>query len=172
MPDGKRIVFSAPIAFNPNVEPYILHTEENYLRMLDLATGEVTRFPGSEGFHSPRLSPDGSMLAALDFAGGNVLALYRFSEQVWKKLPHPGPGMVGFPSWSRDGQSIWYLNFGRDSIMRVHVRDNRHEEVMRLRPEETTGGVGSSFSLTPDDEPLILRRRDVQQIYALELKPR
>jgi hypothetical protein len=39
-----------------------------------------------------------------------------------------------------------------------------------LRLEETTGGVGSYFSLTPDDEPMILRRRDVQQIYALELK--
>ena len=44
----------------------------------------------------------------------------------------------------------------------------------RLKYEDITGFIGGLGStLTPrDDEPMILRRRDVQQIYVLELKPR
>jgi hypothetical protein len=33
-----------------------------------------------------------------------------------------------------------------------------------------TGHIGYWFNVTADDEPMILRRRDVQQVYALELK--
>jgi DNA-binding winged helix-turn-helix (wHTH) protein/Tol biopolymer transport system component len=172
MPDGKKIVFSAPIVSNPNVEPYLLHTEKNYLRLLDLATGVVTKFPGSEGFHSPRMSPDGSTLAALDFIAGNELAIYVLSEGVWKKLPQPGPGGVDWPSWSHDGQSIWYYDSKRGAVMRCLVRENRHDEMLKLREEEMAGSAGSFFNLTPDDTPMIARRHDVQQIYALQLKPR
>jgi len=164
MPDGKKIVFSAPVA--------IFATEPAYLKLLDLATGEVTKFPGSEGLESPRVSPDGSTLAALTFAGTQGLLLYRFSEGIWKKVPCPGPGGPDWPSWSRDSQSIWYCNQVRQEIMRVRLRDNRHEVMVPLKVEEMTGFVGSWFNVTHDDEPMILRRRDVQQIYALDLKPR
>ena len=40
-----------------------------------------------------------------------------------------------------------------------------------MKPGELTGQVGSWFNLTPNDEPMILRRRDIQQIYALDWKP-
>ena len=168
MPDGKKIVFSA--AFTGEA----FTGEAAYLRLLDLATGEVTKFPGSDGLHSPRVSPDGSTLAALvleDFAEAE-LRLYRFSEGVWKGLPHPGPGRSAWPSWSRDSQSIWYYNFQRGLIRRCRVRDNQNEEMLPLKLDEMTGLIGSWFSLTPEDEPMILRRREVQQIYALDLKPR
>jgi hypothetical protein len=98
--------------------------------------------------------------------------VYRFAERKWRELPGPGPGDTDWPSWSRDGTAIWYYDLRRGSIMRVHVRENRHEEMLPLRFEEMTGLIGYWFNLTPDDDPMILRRRDVQQIYALELKPR
>jgi DNA-binding winged helix-turn-helix (wHTH) protein/Tol biopolymer transport system component len=172
MPDGKRIVFSAPITSNPNVGPRGLHAENNYLRLVDVATGAVANFPGSEGYHSPRISPDGSTVAALDFVAGNELAIYVLSEGVWKKLPHPGPGAVSWPSWSHDGQSIWYYDSKRGAIMRCLLRENRHDEMVKLREEEMAGSFDSFFNLTPDDAPMIARRLDVQQIYALQLKPR
>ncbi len=56
--------------------------------------------------------------------------------------------------------------------MRVRLRDNRHEVMVPLKVDEMTGFIGSWFNVTRDDEPMILRRRDVQQIYALDLKPR
>ncbi len=49
-----------------------------YLRLLDLATGEVTKFPGSEGLHSPRVSPDGSTLAALRLFDGHEMLRVSF----------------------------------------------------------------------------------------------
>ena len=164
MPDGKRIVFAAPIG--------IFATEPAYLRLLNLANGEVTKFPGSDGLHSPRVSPDGSTLAALGYGGAGGLAVFRFADGAWKKLPHPGPGGPDWPFWSRDSQFIWYYNYTREEIMRVCLRDKRHEVIAPLKVEEMTGLIGSSFYLTPQDEPVILRRHDVQQVYSLELKAR
>ncbi len=162
MPDGKRIVFSPPLG--------IFATEPVYLRLLDLTTGEVTKFPGSEGLHSPRVSPDGSMLAALRLRDGGGMVLYRFSDPGWKEVPLPGPSDPNWPSWSRDSQSILYYDDAREEIMRVRVRDNRHEMIAPLKVGEMTGHIGYWFNVTADDEPMILRRRDVQQVYALELK--
>jgi hypothetical protein len=38
--------------------------------------------------------------------------------------------------------------------------------------EEMTGEVTTWFALTAADEPMILRRRDIQQVYALDWKLR
>ena len=95
-PDGKKIIYSPAIP-----------SEDVYLRVLDLATGEVTKFPGSEMLHSVRVSPDGSTLAALGLGNRSGMLLYRFSEPGWKKLPNPGPaapiGPVGRETVSRSG---------------------------------------------------------------------
>ena len=167
-PDGNKIVFA-----NPVVQ---FETGGSYLRLLDLRTGEVTKFPGSEGLHSPRWSPDGSALLALaaryDPADHGRLRLYHSSDGRWQSLPSPGPSCSDWPSWSHDGRSVWYWDFLGGAIMRCRVSENRHEQMLSLNGEEMTGFVGSWFNLTANDEPMILRRRDIQQIYALELKPR
>jgi len=162
MPDGKRIVYAAP------VNQY--SAEQHYLRLLDLATGEVTKFPGSEGLHSPRMSPDGSTLAALSLPDGNQLAVCRLSDGVWRKLPQAVPCV--WPSWSHDSATIWYGDYRRLAAMRYLLRENRIEEMLPLKGVGVTGPLGSWFDLTPNDELMILRRRDVQQIYALEWKAR
>ena len=56
--------------------------------------------------------------------------------------------------------------------MRMQVRENRHEAITPLAVDEMTGLIGSYFYLTAEDEPMILRRRDVRQIYALDLNSR
>jgi hypothetical protein len=100
------------------------------------------------------------------------MMLYRHAEGKWTGLPSPHSGSPNWPSWSHDGESIWYYDPTRGAIMRCHVREKRHEEIVQLKREELTGLIGFWFNLTPDDEPMILRRRDVQQIYALEWKAR
>lgn len=122
-------------------------------------------------------SADGSTLAALtaplkrgQAVARRPLMLYRFSEGNWQELPDAV--QCSWPSWSHDGQSIWWVNYGRGAILRHRVRENRHEEMVQLRREEMTGAGGTWFNLTPGDEPMILRRRDIQQIYALDWKPR
>jgi Tol biopolymer transport system component len=166
-PDGKTIVFDAFYAGDP------------HLMLLNLATGEATDFPASDGLHSPRWSPDGSALAALaaPFRRGQRVAkvrhlmLYSFSDRKWRELPNV-PQPAAWPSWSRDGKSIWHLNYEGGAIMRYHLREQRNEEILPLKREEFAGSPGTWFNLTANDEPMILRRRDIQQIYALEWKPR
>jgi Tol biopolymer transport system component len=171
MPDGKKLLFAAPTAR--------FATEEPYLHVLDLATGEIAKFPGSDGLYSPRISPDNSTLAA-EVWPSQELTVYQFSERVWRKLARPGPGITDWESWSRDSKSIWYWDGLNGGVFRCHVRENRHEEMLELKyeemltaePEEMAGLVGYWFSLTPNDEPMILRRHDIQQIYALDWKSR
>lgn len=161
MPDGNKIVFSPPMS------QYF--SEPVSLRVLDIDTGEITEFPDSDGLFSPRLSPDRSRLLALAFGRENDrIRIYRFSDGAWSKSTSPGPGVPDWPAWSRDGESIWYYNVGRSEIRRHRLRDDRDELVLPLKVTEMTGLVGYWFNLTPDDEPMILRRRDIQEIYALD----
>ena len=142
-----------------------------YLRLLDPATDEVTKFPGSEGLHSPRVSPDGSTLAALGRGNGDemlpVSLLRSGVEEDSRTLGQAIPiGRAG----RMYSQSIWYYNYTRQEIMRFSLRDDRHEVIAGVKVEEMTGVIGSWFNITANDEPMIVRRRDVQQVYALELK--
>ena len=91
---------------------------------------------------------------------------------MWGNLPRSGPGGPDWQSWSHDGESIWYYNLQRGVIARCHVKENRHEDMLPLNLAEMTGLIGYWFNLTPEDEPMILRRRDIQQIYALDWKQR
>jgi hypothetical protein len=111
------------------------------------------------------------MLAATSILEGNPLVILRLSDGLWRKLP--GTARCGWQSWSHDGAAIWYAHGTGEGIMRYLVRENRKEKMLPLAWNEMTGTpVGSWFDLTPDDEPMILRRLDVQQIYSLELKTR
>jgi Tol biopolymer transport system component/DNA-binding winged helix-turn-helix (wHTH) protein len=169
-PDGKKIVYSFPGGSS---------TEDAHLWSLNLGTGEVTTIPGSDGLYSPRWSPDGTALAALmlplrrgqEVDKDRPLMLYRFSEGKWKELSN-GRAHTGWPSWSHDSKSIWYVNYARAAIMRCDVRENRHKEITRLGRKDMTGAVGTWFNLTPNDEPMILRRHDIEQIYSMEWKAR
>jgi hypothetical protein len=44
--------------------------------------------------------------------------------------------------------------------------------MVAVRIDELAGLPTPWFALTPNDEPMVLRRRDIQQIYALDWKPR
>ncbi len=167
-PDGKRIVYDAP-------SNQFYSGEGVYLRVLNLETCELTKFPGSDGLFSPRWSPDGSTLAALPGTytspEGRPFMLYHFSTGKWEEVMRPG--FPNWPSWSHDGTSLWYWDLLKSTITRFDLRTHRHEDVAPLRAEEMTGTeISSWFALTPNDEPMILRRRDIQQIYALEWKSR
>jgi Tol biopolymer transport system component len=154
-PDGKRIIYGDGVLV--------------CLWALDVETGEATKFPDSDGLYSPRWSPDGSTLAALEQrSSSRRLKLYQVSERKWKETAESG-GFVSWPFWSHDAKSVWYLNASRGTISRYRVHEDRHEDVLREKTEEL---AATWFALTADDEPMILRRRDIQQIYAFDWKAR
>ena len=60
---------------------------------------------------------------------------------------------------------------GAPRIVRVRIRDAKMEEVLSLKDlpqvvDMFTGWIG----LTPEGEPIVIRDRSTQEIYALELR--
>ncbi len=166
-PDGKTIVFAFP-----TVGPRAGAPTQDYLQLLEIDTGKVTKFFGSDGLYSPRWSPNGTVLAALADRGAmrkRALMRYHPSDGKWVEAAGPASGFVSWPSWSRDSKSIWYFNRLRGTIGRYLVHENRNEDALPLKPEELSGPT-YWFNLTPNDEPMILRSRDIQEIYALDWK--
>ena len=162
-PDGKRIVFggdatqAADQASVPGIHIY------------DVATHQVSPVPGSEGLFSPRWSPDGKYLAALS-ADSRTLLLFEFATGRWRTLAH---GTFGWLNWSKDGQSVYLLDFtGKGAVVRVGLVDGKAEDVADLKDFVTTGSFGGSLTLTPDDSPLLLRDRGTQDAYALDWSER
>lgn len=157
-PDGNSILFGQP----PGTD-----TDKLVLQTLDLQTHRVSAVPGSQGLRAPRWSPDGRYISA-NFTSVDKLVLFDVATQ---KRTEQTPGMVtGWQSWSRDAKYIYFFgNLGGDQgVFRVAVGDNRPEEILSLQNFRSTGRFGAWFSLTPNDDPLVLRDVSTQEIYALE----
>jgi hypothetical protein len=94
------------------------------------------------------------------------LKLYDFKTQKWSLLTSSG---VAFPSWSRDGQHIYFLRTGQDAgVERIRVSDRKVEEVTSLKGLQTTGYFGIWLGLSPDDEPLLLKDTGTQDIVSMD----
>jgi eukaryotic-like serine/threonine-protein kinase len=158
-PDGTRLVFSG------DQNDAAANASTPTIHILDLATHTVADVPGSFGMFSPRWSPDGKFLIALS-ADSRTLYLYRFAEQKWTKV---ASGNFGWVNYSSDGRTVYSLDFtGDGAVVRVRLADGQLEPVASLKGFVTTGQYGGSLSLTPGDDPLLLRDRGTQDAYALD----
>jgi len=91
-PDGKKIAFGRiPVTGSPEVLA---------IYIIDLATHQVSTVSGSENLFSPRWSPDGQHLAALNQDSSKLL-LFDFKTQKWSDWITE-PGLVGYLNWSQD----------------------------------------------------------------------
>ncbi|HLJ78613.1 MAG TPA: protein kinase [Acidobacteriaceae bacterium] len=162
-PDGTRIVFSG------DQNDAASEADKPTFRILDLATRQVSFVPGSAGLFSPRWSPDGKFLVGMK-ADSRMLMLYSFATQKWTKLAE---GNFGWVNYSSDGKYLYSLDFtGNGEVVRVSVADGKIEKIADLKGFVTTGQYGGSLSLTPHDEPLLLRDRGTQDVYALDFTER
>jgi len=135
----------------------------------DLDTGRIVRIPNSDGYYSPQVSPDGRYISAFSLPS-NELLLFDSKTNRWSSL---AKGEVfGYNIWSHDGRYIYVRSIrgGSSSIVRVRISDARMEEVVSLKdlPQVTdvfTGWIG----LTPEGDPVAIRDRSTQEIYALNL---
>jgi hypothetical protein len=156
-PDGREIVFSE--------KPPVARTED--IRILDLATRRVTAIPGSAGMYSPRWSADGRYIAALARVGP-FLRVFNIAAQKWTVLKTTG--IVAFPWFSSDSQTIYFLRYGVDQeIFRIHIPDGKEERVADLRETHLVGAAGASMSLDPTDAPLLTRAAGTDDVYVLTL---
>ena len=156
--DGKRICFGGAGGKATLPSPNI--------HILDLETQTVTDVPGSNGYFSPRWSPDGRYLAALSF-DSSKLALFDFSAQKWEEIL--GGALFSFPCWSHDGRYIYCVQGGRNpAVLRVDFTGRKAQRVVDLKDVHTTGFLGVSLSLTPDDQPLMTRDIGTSEIFRLD----
>ena len=156
--DGKRIAFGGD-ANDAN------RTQGPAIRILNLATDEVSLVPGSEKMFSPRWSPDGRYLAAMT-SDSSHLMLFDFQTRKWKEI---GKGTLSWLNWSRDAQYIYMKDLtGKGAVERVRVADGRSDKIADLGEFVFTGLGGGSVSVAPDGSALLLRDRGTQDVYALD----
>jgi Tol biopolymer transport system component/DNA-binding winged helix-turn-helix (wHTH) protein len=158
-PDGKSIVFGK----SDKIGAVAIYR-------LDLKTRKVSAIPGSDGLYSPRVSPDGRSISALT-EGQTKLMLFDMSTNRWSSLVEGEE--VGYTEWSHDGKYIYFRENmgGAGELVRVRLKDRVVEHLLSLKDfPQLSDGFASWIGLTPDDAPLLMRDRSVQEIYALELR--
>jgi eukaryotic-like serine/threonine-protein kinase len=153
-PDGNRIVFEEALA-----------KDSRTLKLLDLRTHRVEPVPGANGYASPRWSPDGRYIVAMT-ADALKLVLFDFETGKWSDLL---AGPVGFPSWSHDGQSVYFVRFPENAaVLKVRISDRKLEQVVDLKDFSPTGYFTVWLGLDLNDAPLMLRDIGTQDVYSLD----
>ena len=153
-PDGSKMVFSGNSG-NPS----------STVQILDLATHQVSTVPGSKGLFSPRWSPDGKSIAALNSPLTKLL-LFDFQTQKWTELV---TGSVGWPWFSKDGQYLYFQDStGTGALVRLRLSDRHIEKVLDLKNFVTVGTYGGWFAPAPDGSPMMLRNAGTTDVYSLD----
>lgn len=153
-PDGTKIIFSGQS-----------NDPTSAIRILDVASRQLSTVPGSNGLYSPRWSPDGRYISA--FSGDSkILLLYDSETRKWSELAR---GSLSWLSWSHDGQYVYVLDFRQKSAaLRIRIHDGKPEEMVDLKDFPATGRYGTALALTPDDQPLLLRDEGSQDVYSVD----
>jgi eukaryotic-like serine/threonine-protein kinase len=155
-PDGASIVFG------PGSQPAVGQTP---LQKVDLKTGAVAALPGSEGMFSPHWSPDGRFIAG---RAGDHLKLHLYEVSTGKQT-EISDKLIGYPNWSRDGESLLFSLSGSDAgWWRYRMSDKKIDRITGFQkiPVANDGWFGPGLNNT------LITSRSVgtDEIYALEWK--
>jgi Tol biopolymer transport system component len=158
-PDGRKIVFSTSRESGDDPKSVIC--------ILELDRNHVTTLPGSVGMFAPRWSPDGHSIVTLN-PKSLGLNIFDIRTQRWS-TPYKGP--AGFPTWSRDSHSIYFLRFQDNlGVFRIPVTGGDAERIADLKGVHYTGYYSVWFGLDPTDAPLLLRDIGTSDVYAVALE--
>ncbi len=161
-PDGTQLAFGRLSTGN---------TATDDIQLVDMKTRQASTFPGTKGFFSPRWSPDGHYLAAVNVEGSKKLMLYDFRTQKWSEWLTETSN-VDYPYWSADSRYVYFDNIitGDPKCRRVRVGDGRSEDLFGLKGLRRFFWTWGSWSgQAPDDSRLFVRDVSTQDIYALEV---
>jgi len=150
-PDGMSLAFGC------------VHVAGESIHVVDLKSGRISALPGSGGMWSPRWSPNGRFIAGLSVSGFKVV-LYDMQTQRQSELSSV---RSGYPSWSQDGEFLFYETFDDDaSWWRVHPRDRKTERIAPLKNMQ----VANWFAQAPNNSLITSRQTGTDEIYALDWK--
>jgi len=157
--DGTRIAFSHGLPTG----------QISDLRVVDLKTRQVSVIPGSDAKFSPRWSPDGRYLAALDLENiSKKLYLFDFQTGKWSEWVND-PVTVGYPAWSSDSRFVDY--WSASNIKRIKVGDSHALNLFSTKslPLYVTRDFGPWSDNAPDGSRMFLRDVSTEDIYALDI---
>jgi len=159
-PDGKSVVLRLGSGGS-------LETHPSGIVIYDLETRKISPLPDTQQLFSPRWSPDGRYIAALTTDSLKLMLLDR-ATQKWQELASIP---IGYPSWSHDGEYLYFdTSLSEDAaFQRVRISDHKLERLFSLKGiRRFWGEFGSWTGLAPDDTPLLVRDISSQEIYALD----
>jgi len=163
-PDGSVIAFG-------RTNESTAQSENSSVFLVDLKTNSVSPVPDTAGIFSPRWSPNGRYIAALN-SDSSKLFLFDFKAQKWTDVSEP-VGPYGFPNWSLDGNYLYFDTIGPHPTLRRLKPGQPHSELLfdlaGLARFGLTSLVGSWSGVAPDGSPLVIRDLSTQEIYALSL---
>jgi hypothetical protein len=94
------------------------------------------------------------------------LLIFDFRARKWTDWVFESEA-ISYPTWSRDGQYVYYNSVTKNSAYRrVKVGQTRSELFADLKDLHTSGWSG----LTPDGAALFVRDVSVDEIYSLEME--
>ena len=164
-PDGTLLAFAASLgdpAFS-DVTGVVKRTE-SVIHVVDLKTGRLSTLPGSRNMWAPRWSPDGRFIAGQS-GSANRLMLYDLRTRTQTELYNRG---IGCPTWSRDGQYLYFSSAG--GWWRVRMRDRKVELVNDLK--NISLADWGWFAIAPNDSLITARNTGTREIYALDWEAR
>jgi eukaryotic-like serine/threonine-protein kinase len=159
-PDGNKVF----LAMRPGRSR---DPQSSSIRILDLASHQISTLPGSTGMDSPHWSPDGQFIEAnaVDLSAVNI---FDVKTQHWSTLHI---GIHAYETWSSDSRFIYFLRYVNDpAILRVPLTGGEAKVVVDLKGFRYIGTLGLWFGLDPNDTPLMLRDVSTSDVYALTLE--
>jgi eukaryotic-like serine/threonine-protein kinase len=161
-PDGDALAFGD---FTPSGG-----STQHPIQILNLTSRALTTLPDSRNYFSPRWSPDGRWLLALD-QDTNALELYNFTTRTWEELTKLA---VSYPNWTADSQCVLINGpiVAQQPYYRICLADRKPQLLVNL----AEGGklVSATFNfwtgVTPDGSILGVRDISTEDVYALDVE--
>ena len=145
-------------------------TKQQPIQILNLTTRKLSALPDSGKYYSPRWSPDGRWIVAVDSETG-ALELFNFSSQKWEQLTKL---QGAYEDWSRNSECVYFFGGATSENSpeyRVCLSDRRPQLVADLRQiGQPTSDWGGWSGITPDGSILAVRDTSLEEVYSLELE--
>lgn len=161
-PDGKFIALTLNDAGSPSSL-----SDGPGIAIVDLGSGKLSLLPGAKQMFSPRWSPNGRYISAITDDSQKLMVFDRDTQQWQELVSLP----IGYPSWSHDGQYVYFdTTLTEDAnFFRVRISDHKLERLVSLHGiRRYWGELGQWTGLAPDDSPLLFRDVSSQEIYAID----
>ena len=160
-PDGTRIVFATAV---PNT------TGQSDIRIMDVRTRQISVIPGSGNLFSPRWSPDGRYLAALDLQElSKTLHLFDFQTGKWSDWT-TDPVAIEYPAWTSDSRSVQYTT--DYEVKRITLGESRPGTLFSFKDldQYSTPDFGAWSDNANDNSRMFLKNASTQNLYTLDVE--